>query len=177
MEFLDKKTNRAIVWQLFSEIAELADIPVDILYSLAQTESGRYLHNEVYPWPWTLSKNGKRQFYGSRRGMHEDLVRAVDEGGNDLRIGALQICLKRHGEEHKATWETTNPFVNVELGARFLKQQFARHGNWWKAVATFHGPCSTLAERIEANDYCDRVKSYMSRNRLNQSPQPFISQA
>lgn len=118
-------------------------IPLQILYAVALTESGTGKGLQ----PLMLHIEGKDHIPAT---LPEALTlfRAANERGVKLiDIGCMQVNWYWHREEFNSLEEIFDPRLNVEQGARFLQVLRKRHGSWTMAAARYNaGPKNTVAQ-------------------------------
>ncbi|MBP2149129.1 soluble lytic murein transglycosylase-like protein [Xanthobacter flavus] len=118
-------------------------IPLQILYAVALTESGTGKGLQ----PLMLHIEGKDHIPAT---LPEALTlfRAANERGVKLiDIGCMQVNWYWHRHEFNSLEEIFDPRLNVEQGARFLQVLRKRHGNWTMAAARYNaGPKNTVAQ-------------------------------
>ena len=53
----------------YQQVADAYDLPPEVLYAVALTESARQVDStgNVRPWPWTLNVQGRGHFFDSRQ--------------------------------------------------------------------------------------------------------------
>lgn len=119
------------------------EIPLQILYAVALTESGTGKGLQ----PLMLHIEGKDHIPAT---LPEALTlfRAANERGVKLiDIGCMQVNWYWHREEFNSLEEIFDPRLNVEQGARFLQVLRKRHGSWTMAAARYNaGPKNTVAQ-------------------------------
>jgi soluble lytic murein transglycosylase-like protein len=65
-----------------------------------------------------------------------------------IDVGCMQINHHYHARHFASVEEMLDPARNVEYGARFLKELYAREGSWTMAVARYHaGPDNDAAQK------------------------------
>jgi len=101
------------------------EIPLQILYAVALTESGT--GSGLQPLMLFHEGNGRG-------------VKLID-------IGCMQVNWYWHRHEFNSLEEIFDPRLNVEQGARFLQVLRKRHGSWTMAAARYNaGPKNTVAQ-------------------------------
>lgn len=109
-------------WALscWSQAAERHDVPVELLYAIAQTES-------------SLNPRAINRSHLQRTGTHD--------------IGLMQInsshlrTLAHHGIREQDLYD---PCINLHVGAWLLADSIARRGLSWNAVGAYNAACSQL---------------------------------
>ncbi|WP_374252090.1 transglycosylase SLT domain-containing protein [Xanthobacter sp.] len=118
-------------------------IPLQILYAVALTESGTGSGLQ----PLMLHIEGKDHLPASLPEALAMFRAANDRGVKLIDIGCMQVNWYWHREEFQTLEEIFDPRLNVEQGARFLKELRQRHGSWTMAVARYNaGPANTVGQ-------------------------------
>jgi hypothetical protein len=114
-------------------------IPAHLLAAINRVESGRRnpATGAVHPWPWTANAEGQGLFYETKaeavvavRAMQARGIRSID-------VGCGQINLMYHPDAFPSLETAFDPQANATYAAKFLKELFARSGDWNKAAAPF----------------------------------------
>lgn len=118
-------------------------IPLQILYAVALTESGTGKGLQ----PLMLHIEGRDHLPPSLPEALAMFHAANDRGVKLIDIGCMQVNWYWHREEFRTLEEIFDPRLNVEQGARFLKELRQRHGSWTMAVARYNaGPANTVGQ-------------------------------
>ena len=130
-----------------SEIARAArlnDIPLNILYSVGLTETGRAGTLS----PYDMNVDGREVHSAS---LAEALARFAAEragGAKLIDIGCMQINQFWHGHNFRSVGDMFDPERNVQYAASYLKSLRAEAGSWTLAVARYNaGPGNPEAQR------------------------------
>lgn len=114
--------------------------PPRLLAAIGEVESGLRdpVSGTLHPWPWTVNADGRSFFYSTQdeavarvRAMQREGVRSID-------IGCMQISLLHHPDAFSSLEMGFDPLTNVLYAARFLRELFARTGDWSTAVGLYH---------------------------------------
>ena len=120
------------------------EVPLDILYSVGLTETGR----KGVLGPYELNVDG--------RSVHSDTLaqglaayaRAERSGARFIDIGCMQINHHYHSARFGSLEEMFDPERNVRYAASLLKLLRAQEGSWTMAVARYNaGPANPHAQR------------------------------
>ncbi len=143
---------------VYDEVAAYVGVPADLLYAMAQAESGRRVNEHIEPWPWTLNIEGEAQFYPDREAMFAALMAALRADKLRVDVGPLQVNWYWQFDRLLSPWRITDPVVNAKVGAEILKSHYARSGDWPTAVGHYHRPSeATARDRLIADAYRERV--------------------
>ncbi|MEM6484556.1 MAG: transglycosylase SLT domain-containing protein [Pseudomonadota bacterium] len=166
--------------QLVDRVAAYEGVPSDVLYAMAQAESGVSADGAFSPWPWSLNVAGEARRYDSREAMFDDLMTVLGEGTLRVDIGLMQINWYWQFERVNSPWRITEPAHNLKIAAQILVEQYRIHGNWREAVGRYHRPADGEEHRAIANQYQERVyrlleaatvrKSIATSHRLHSQP-------
>ena len=134
----------AICEREMARAAALNDVPLNILYSVGLTETGR----EGTLNPYDMNVDG-REVHSTV--LAEALARfatARAHGAKLIDIGCMQINQFWHGHDFGSLSEMFDPERNVEYAARYLKALREETGSWTLAVARYNaGPGNPEAQR------------------------------
>lgn len=146
----------------YTKAASAAQVPADLLYAIALTESGRTVNKEhgYRPWPWTLNIDGKSKRFDRRQSAFRVLRTTLRSENTNVDIGLMQISWRYHSSKFESAYEALNPSTNLKVGADILRTCYVREQDWWLAVGCYHAPNSI--ERAEK--YRDRVRGIWSRH-------------
>lgn len=123
--------------------AEKYEIPLQILYAVALTESGTGSGLQ----PLMLHIEGKDHIPATLPEALRLFHEANGRGVKLIDIGCMQVNWYWHRHEFNSLEEIFDPRLNVEQGARFLKVLRKRHGSWTMAAARYNaGPKNTVAQ-------------------------------
>jgi soluble lytic murein transglycosylase-like protein len=124
--------------------AALNDVPLNVLYSVGLTETGR--KGELSPFDMNI--DGKDVHSTSAAEAMARFDQAKARGAKLIDIGCMQINHHWHAADFASLREMFDPVRNVEYAARFLKTLRAEEGSWTLAVARYNaGPNNPAAER------------------------------
>jgi soluble lytic murein transglycosylase-like protein len=124
--------------------AALNGVPINVLYSVGLTETGR--RGELSPYDMNI--DGRDVHSATLAEAMASFARAKLEGAKLIDIGCMQINEHWHGADFTSLSEMFDPIRNVEYAARFLKTLRAEEGSWTLAVARYNaGPNNPAAER------------------------------
>ena len=124
--------------------AALHGVPLNVLYSVGLTETGR--RGELSPYD--MNVDGQAVHSASLAEAMARFTQAKQRGAKFIDIGCMQINHRFHGAEFRSLSEMFDPARNVEYAATFLKALKAQEGSWTLAVARYNaGPANPAAER------------------------------
>ena len=119
-------------------------IPLNILYSVGLTETGR----RGTLSPWDMNVDGRAVHSDS---LEEALQRFADErahGAKLIDVGCMQINHHWHASHFDSLEAMFDPVRNVDYAAGFLKTLRAQEGSWTMAVARYNaGPGNPQAQK------------------------------
>ncbi len=115
-------------------------IPRQLLYVIAQVESGRWSESAqtVVAWPWTVMAEGRGKYLPTKAAAIREVKRLRGRGVRNIDVGCLQINLKHHPDAFGSLDEAFDPAANVAYGARFLRSLQIKYDSWVKAVGSYH---------------------------------------
>jgi soluble lytic murein transglycosylase-like protein len=124
--------------------AALNGVPLNVLYSVGLTETGR--RGELSPYDMNI--DGQAVHSASLAEAMARFAQAKGRGAKFIDIGCMQINQRFHGADFRSLSEMFDPVRNVEYAANFLKALKAQEGSWTLAVARYNaGPGNPAAER------------------------------
>lgn len=123
---------------------EMGILP-NLLTAISVVESGRETPDggssftrAKSAWPWTVTANGKGQYFPSK----EDAIAAVKElqsfGVESIDVGCMQVNLKYHADAFGSLDKAFDPKANVSYSARFLSKLHQETGSWITAAQYYH---------------------------------------
>jgi hypothetical protein len=117
-----------------------AGIPNQLLAAVARAESGRWDKGESasFAWPWTVTAEGKGQFFASKEEAIAQVQRLRGRGVRNIDVGCMQINLLHHPDAFADLEEALDPQANVAYATSFLKQLFEQNHSWVMAVGNYH---------------------------------------
>ena len=147
--------------------AQSGFVPVSVLMSIARVESGRAISGTFAPWPWTLNVQGKGHFFASKSEAVAFANVLLAQNIINFDVGCFQINLRWHARNFSSIEHAFAPEANAAYAAHFLSELYQEHGNWPKAVATYHS-----RTQKHAQVYLQKVKSTWQNLQNGQSTQP-----
>ncbi len=144
----------------YRKIAQQYQVPVKVFYAVLTQESGLSTRHGFKPWPWTLNIAGKGKRYATRKAAYKALKQAVSRGITLIDIGAGQVNWRYHKDKLGSLWQALEPYHNLKVAARILRQEFEKtgHEDWWEAVGRYHSPGHKPEQIARAKHYERRVK-------------------
>lgn len=117
-----------------------AGIPNQLLAAVARAESGRWdkVESASFAWPWTVTAEGKGQFFASKEEAIAQVKRLRGRGVRNIDVGCMQVNLLHHPDAFADLEEAFDPQANVAYATSFLKQLFEQKRSWVTAVGNYH---------------------------------------
>jgi len=145
----------------YQQVADAYDLPPEVLYAVALTESARQVDStgNVRPWPWTLNVRGRGHFFASRREAEAALQDLLDQGRRSIDIGIMQVNWRYHRQRLGSPRLALDPYHNLRVAAEILHDCHQRRQDWWAAVGCYHAPNSPQ----RAARYRARVRAHWRR--------------
>lgn len=111
----------------YREAAAKYRLPPALLYATALTASGRIspTGQEVRPWPWTLTFEGRRYRYPTREAAYGALTSYLLRGQLEVRVGLMGLLWRRYAMQTRSSWALLDPEVNLRLAAARLAPYLA----------------------------------------------------
>jgi len=141
---IERGAKKNLCEDIIPYFANLHDVPVDVLFAIGLTESGRNgrLH------PYALNVGGRSIFPQNLAVALREIRNAQALGVRFIDVGCMQINIHYHRHKFSSLTAMLNPEQNVGYAAKFLRKLYDRHGNWTLAAARYHaGPNNETAQR------------------------------
>jgi len=158
---INNTAKAAHVPPAYKNVGQRHNVPPALLFAIALTESKHARYHQ--PWPWTANVKGRSFYFQSRELLYRHLTRELSSGNTHFDVGPMQINWRWHAYRFDDDlWNATNPYLNLEAGARYLKELHRRFGSYNRAVGAYHtGPSNTSAARGRAERYSRRVAQHL----------------
>jgi|GEM_PF-588755 len=144
--------------------AHAYDIDPWLLYGVALQESRIAFGRRALPYPWTLCVRGQGLRYASYDKTLAALKGYVQRGITNVDCGAMQVNWHWHSAKLGSFARALDPYPNLQVGARILRDTYERSGNWRQAVALYHtGSADTQAKRDRGARYASQTFSRLAR--------------
>ncbi|MEX0828149.1 MAG: lytic transglycosylase domain-containing protein [Haliea sp.] len=148
--------------EVYDLVSKYVGVPGDVLYAMAQTESGRWVEGRIEPWPWTLNIEGDAQYFADREAMFEALMKALRGDQLSVDVGPMQLNWSWQFDRLQSPWRITDPVINIKVAAEVLRDHYDRARDWHIAVGHYHRPSEASAkDRSIAENYRRRVWSFL----------------
>lgn len=141
----------------YAMVAKNFQIPSDILYAVAITESGQLHHESNVPWPWALNIDGESVYCETQNQAIDVLTEAVQHG-KSVDIGLMQVSWRWHKQRFLTLEDALSPIKNLTIGATILREQYEQTGDWWESVGRYHDPGQDEGSLDSARNYRERVE-------------------
>jgi len=139
-------------------IASQTQVPAHYVYGIALHESGKKLDRHASrPWPWTLNVEGKAHYYPTRQACWRALTHYLSQGKQRIDIGLMQINWHYHQKTLQNPWQALDPYFNLQVGARILRNEYDRTHNWYQAIGRYHSPGQQADQKQRASHYANNV--------------------
>jgi hypothetical protein len=138
-------------------VAQQYQIPADVLYAAALTESGKTIQKGLFrPWPWTLNVAGQPRWFASRTRACHELKQLLINGIRSIDIGLMQINWRWNHQRLRSPCQALLPYTNLHHGAALLKLAYAVKHSWPEAVGHYHSPGQQPQQRHRAQRHTQR---------------------
>lgn len=141
----------------YTIVSRSHQVPADILYAVALTESGKAYGDKYIPWPWTLNVVGKGVYCASQTEARALFKKELQQYFS-IDVGLMQVNWRWHKQRFNNIDDALTPIKNLAVGAKILREQFERTQDWWQAVGHYHAPGSDQLSINNANAYRNRVR-------------------
>jgi hypothetical protein len=128
--------------EAYQQAASRWQVPPELLWAVAQTESGSRLGTQRLPWPWTLNIAGKSYRYRNKETACNALLAASQHISlKRIDAGLGQINIGWHRTLFDSPCDALYPYRNLALTARLLRERYNEvPGSWLNAAARYHRP-------------------------------------
>lgn len=156
--------NAETIPSSYQRIAYENHIPPEVLYGIAMSESGDKLRSGHFkPWPWTLNIAGVARRYPNRMAAWKGLTFFLNRGIRSIDVGLMQVNWRYHHDKLGTPWRALEPAHNARTGAKILRAEYQKTGEWKQAIGCYHSPGKKTAQRLRAKRYTDRVMRNIQR--------------
>ncbi len=69
------------------QAANKTGVPMDVLYALTRTETGRRFKGKLQPWPWTVNMQGKGYWFATKSEALTFVTLHHDAGARSFDVG------------------------------------------------------------------------------------------
>ncbi len=124
-------------------------IPTHLLSAIASTESGRY-HQGLkirLPWPWTVTANGKGQYFDSKAQAVAAVKSLKAKGVRNIDVGCMQVNLYHHADAFANVEQAFEPDNNINYAATFLRSLYNDDKSWKQAASDYHSKTPALGAK------------------------------
>ena len=104
----------------YMQVAQEYAVSATTLYQHAMLTALPLRSGQKRPWPWALGVAGKVEYYQTRQAAYLALQRYI-LAGHSVAVGLMQIDWQRHQTTLRDPWEALEPYSNLRLGARLLR--------------------------------------------------------
>lgn len=122
-------------------------VPVAVMQALTLTETGRRMDGRLRPWPWAINHAGDGQWFATEAEAQAYADRALSQGMRNFDVGCFQLNHRWHGDAFPDLATMFDPLGNALYAARFMREQYDRHGDWISAAGAYHSNTPEYAER------------------------------
>lgn len=122
-------------------------IPPAVMQALALTETGRPEGGRMRPWPWTINHGGEGHWFDTPQQALQYARSALAQGMRNFDVGCFQLNHRWHGDAFFDVDTMFDPDENARYAARFLMEQYQRHGDWAAAAGAYHSNTPEFADR------------------------------
>ncbi|MDO8863273.1 lytic transglycosylase domain-containing protein [Haliea sp. E1-2-M8] len=151
--------------EVYELVSRYVGVPNDVLYAMAQAESGRAVAGRIEPWPWTLNIEGNGHYFDDREAMFDAMMTALRGDKLSVDVGPMQLNWSWQFDRLQSPWRITDPVINIKVAAEVLRDHYERSGDWRIAVGHYHRPSEASAKhRLIAEKYRQRVWSFLDED-------------
>lgn len=137
-------SSASVIPNYFIRLSHTHNIPTNIVYALALTESRTSLSNgSSSPWPYLINHRGKPHYFATQKEAAKYASKLIENGDLMFDVGLFQINWYWEGQYH-----TQNPYElfdvskNGEVAITILKRWYRKDNDWIKAAGRYHNPAN-----------------------------------
>lgn len=132
--------NKGICESATHHMEQVEDIPTHLLTAISLAETGRWdRKNEAnFAWPWTVTAEGKGQYYPSKAVAIAAVKQLKARGVRNIDVGCMQVNLRYHPDAFGNLEQAFDPTINIAYATDFLHKQYQATGSWTDAAAAYH---------------------------------------
>lgn len=135
-----------------------------LLFGVALQESMLRFGERALPYPWTLCVRGRGLRYGGYAQTLQALRSYVQAGVSNVDCGAMQVNWHWHGDKLGSFERALDPYPNLSVGARILREHYEARGDWRQAVALYHtGSDASASTRARGQRYAGQALDRLAR--------------
>lgn len=147
---------------MYAQIAKENKVPASVFYALVLNESkSKVKHKDslVLPWPWTVNHRGTSHFFQTKKEAHQFIESLINRGDESFDVGFGQVNWYWHKNKFNSSWDALDPYTNLTVAAKYLRQQFERQecNTWTLAIGCYHRPAQSNKDKKIAKKYSERV--------------------
>lgn len=115
-------------------------LPEGMLQAIGLVETGRIdqATGQRGPWPWSANAGGTGYVLASQQEAAAVVLYLRARGVASVDVGCFQVNLRDHPHAFGSIQEGFDPDANADYAARFLRELYARYGDWPAAVGAYH---------------------------------------
>lgn len=125
--------------------ARRGGVPVEVLYAVALTETGRKSNGRVRPYPWAINREGKGHWFKTREEATAFGRESLAARRRSFDVGCVQINYRWHGHAFPSLDDMFDPQWTATYAAQFLRTLYEERGNWSEAAGAYHSLTPDLA--------------------------------
>ncbi|PZQ98048.1 MAG: lytic transglycosylase [Cereibacter sphaeroides] len=133
-----------------SAAARKANVPLEVLQTIALAESGRADRGRQRPWPWTVNFGGQGFWFATAEEAELAIAERQSLGVTNFDVGCFQLNHRWHGDAFSSIAAMMNPEQNALYAATFLRRLYEETGSWNEASAAYHSRTPEYAEQYRA---------------------------
>jgi len=123
--------------------------PSGLLQAISLKETGRWFQKQgiSYPWPWTVTANGKGIYLATKKDAIRKVEELQKEGIRNIDVGCMQINLFYHPNAFSNLGLAFDPLTNTKYAAKFLTNLYENNGSWNLAIEKYHSGDAVRGQR------------------------------
>ncbi len=143
---MEKYADSQLCADIMPRYERMLGIPANLLYSIAQNESGVWNRTagKVTPWPWTIGTSGRGMYFKTETEAVAALRKLIASGVRNIDVGCMQVNYMHHPAAFANLDLAFRPENNVGYAARFLRNNYDETRSWRAAVAYYHSRTSSF---------------------------------
>ncbi len=125
-------------------------VPLEVLFAITRTETGRTSDGKLAPWPWTVNMEGKGVWFDNQKEALTYALSHFQAGARSFDVGCFQLNYRWHGENFTDVEHMFEPMANARYAADFLSRLYTETQDWDDAAASYHSRTPEYANKYKA---------------------------
>lgn len=143
----DEPDPSALCDRAIANGARRGGVPIEVLYAVALSETGRPRNGRMRAWPWAINREGKGHWFDDRTAALAFARKSLATGRTSFDVGCVQINYRWHGHAFPSIEAMFDPEWSATYAAQFLRTLYEERGTWAAAAGAYHSLTPELAHK------------------------------